>query len=71
MGSFKDKVLGIFNIGTGRLKQGLARDTQDPGLDREGVVQEFKGRTQKTVGEVKDKIGNAFHEVGSKIKRSG
>jgi uncharacterized protein YjbJ (UPF0337 family) len=70
MGALKDKLKGGANIGAGRIKQGLARDTRDRRLDAEGASQETRGRVRKTVGDVKEAAGNAVHSIASRIKRS-
>ena len=71
MGALKDKVRGAANVGTGRLKQGLARDLGDRRMNSAGRAQETKGYAQRTMGEVKQTVGNFINKIGSFIKNSG
>ena len=71
MGSMMDRVRGRGNVGAGRLKQGLSRDTHDESLAADGARQELRGNAQRMIGEVKDAIGRTFHRLGSRVRRSG
>ena len=71
MGSTKDKIRGMANTGVGRLKQGLAKDTGDDGMDAEGKTQELKGGVQRAIGNAKDAVGSVMHRIGAAVKRSG
>ncbi len=63
MGSTADKIKGMANEAVGNVKQGIARATNDPKLEAEGVVQERKGEAQQTVGKAKDAVKNTIDRI--------
>ncbi len=71
MNSFMDKVRGLFNQVTGRIKQSMSKGTGDKRLENEGNVQELKGKGQKIVGHTKDIVGDVTDGVRETFKKTG
>lgn len=70
MGSTTDKIKGTANEAIGKAKQGLGEATGSEKLKGEGVVQEIKGKGQKTMGDAKDAAKEAIDRAASAAKRS-
>ena len=63
MGEFTDKVKGVANEVTGKVKQAVGRDGNDPSLEAEGAAQEGKGHVQQTVGNAKGAVKDAVDKL--------
>ena len=70
MGSTTDKIKGTANEAIGKAKQGVGEATGSEKLKGEGVVQEIKGKGQKTMGDAKDAAKEAIDREASAAKRS-
>lgn len=55
--STRDKVEGVTNQVTGKVKELAGKITDDPNLEAEGVVEEIAGKVQEKIGEVKKVLG--------------
>lgn len=67
MSSTTDKIRGTANEAVGSLKRSIGRVTGNRDLQAEGVAQQTKGRTQKTVGEAKDGIRNVADRINKSL----
>jgi uncharacterized protein YjbJ (UPF0337 family) len=56
MSSTTDKLKGAANDAMGKAKEGAGRVVNDDEMKAEGLAQQAKGKTQKTVGEAKDSV---------------
>ena len=65
----KDEAKGKFDQAKGKVKQGIGKATGDERLHGEGVADEASGEVQEGVGKLKDKVGNAVKDLGSRIKK--
>jgi uncharacterized protein YjbJ (UPF0337 family) len=63
MSSTTDKISGVANEATGKVKQTIGRAVGSDKLEAEGLAQEAKGEAQKLVGETKGAIKNAANKV--------
>jgi uncharacterized protein YjbJ (UPF0337 family) len=63
MGEFTDKIKGVANELTGKGKQAVGRETDDPSLEAEGAAQEGKGHFQQAVGTAKGKVKDAIDKL--------
>jgi len=59
MSSTTDKIKGVANQATGKIKQGVGEATDDQELKGEGRLQEAKGKVQKAVGDAKSAVKKA------------
>jgi uncharacterized protein YjbJ (UPF0337 family) len=69
MGSTSDKIKGTANEAIGKAKQGVGEATGSDKLKGEGVVQEVKGKGQKTMGDAKDAAKDAIDRAAAAAKR--
>lgn len=53
----------------GKVKQGVAKITNDPDLHDEGVADEAAGKLQDSFGQARRDVGNAIKDVGNAIKK--
>jgi len=65
MGSTTDKIKGTANEAIGKAKQGIGEATGNERLEGEGVIQEVKGKGQKTVGDAKDAAKDAINRAAA------
>jgi uncharacterized protein YjbJ (UPF0337 family) len=65
MGSTTDKIKGAANEAIGKAKQGIGEATGNERLEGEGVLQEVKGKGQKTVGDAKDAAKDALNRAAA------
>ena len=65
MGSTTDKIKGTANEAIGKAKKGLGEATGDEQLEGEGVMQEVKGKGQKTVGDAKETAKDALDRAAA------
>ena len=66
MSSTTDKVKGTANEAMGKAKQKIGEATGSERLEGEGVVQEVKGKGQKTLGDAKDLAKDAMDRAAAK-----
>jgi uncharacterized protein YjbJ (UPF0337 family) len=65
MGSTADKIKGTANEGIGKAKKKLGEAAGDEQLEGEGVMQEVKGKGQKTVGDTKEAAKDAMDRAAA------
>jgi uncharacterized protein YjbJ (UPF0337 family) len=63
MSALTDKIKGVANEVTGKGKQAIGRESNDPDLEAEGAAQEGKGHIQQAVGKGKDAVKNAIDKL--------
>ncbi len=63
----KEHVTGKIDELKGKVKQGVGKATDDPGLQGEGLVDELKGKVKQGFGDLKEGIKDADKEAGSDI----
>ena len=56
MGSTTDKIKGMANEATGKVRRAAGDATDDPQMEADGAGQEAKGKLQQAKGEAKDAI---------------
>lgn len=56
--SGNDKVKGALHRAKGKVKQVGGKATDNPKLEREGVVEKFKGKVRTKIGQIKKVFGN-------------
>ena len=66
MGATADKIKGTTNEAIGKAKQGIGEATGSERLEGEGVIQEFKGKGQKAVGDAKDATKDAVNKAAAR-----
>ncbi len=65
MGSTADKIIGIANEAIGKIKKRLGEATGDEQVEGEGVMQEVKGKGQKTAGDAKEAAKDAMNRAAA------
>ena len=65
MGSTADKIKGMANEAIGKVKKRLGGATGDEQVEGEGVMQEMKGKGQKTVGDAKEAAKDAIDRAAA------
>jgi uncharacterized protein YjbJ (UPF0337 family) len=55
--SSRDKATGKFHELRGKVKETVARATNDPQLEAEGQVEKIGGKVQKKIGQVEKVLG--------------
>jgi uncharacterized protein YjbJ (UPF0337 family) len=63
----KEQITGKVDELKGKVKQGIGKATDDPGLQAEGVVDEAKGKVKQAYGDVKGAIKRTDKGVGSDV----
>lgn len=63
----KEQVTGKVDELKGKVKQGIGKTTDDPGLQAEGVVDEAKGKLKQAYGNVKDAIKGSDKKAGTEV----
>lgn len=63
----KQNVTGKVDELKGKVKQGIGKATNDPGLEAEGVVDETKGKLKQAYGDAKDAVKKADKNAGTDI----
>ena len=63
----KEHVTGKVDELKGKVKQGIGKATDDPGLQGEGMVDEAKGKVKQAYGDAKDAVKHADKHAGSDI----
>lgn len=58
MGELVDKIKGNTNEAIGKAKQAIGKNQRDERLEKEGVLQEGKGKAQQLAGKVKGALGD-------------
>lgn len=78
MNSQSDNLKGTFNSSVGKVKKIAGQVTDDKNLENTGLAQENKGKGQKMVGAIKEKVQKssramreAIEKVGRKIQIKG
>jgi uncharacterized protein YjbJ (UPF0337 family) len=56
MGSTADKLKGMANEATGKVKQAVGKAVGNDRMRADGTMQERKGEVQQTVGKTKDTV---------------
>jgi len=63
MSEFTDKVKGVANEVTGKVKQAIGDTSNDPSLEAEGAAQEGKGHVQQGIGNAKGAVKGAVDKL--------
>jgi uncharacterized protein YjbJ (UPF0337 family) len=63
----KEQVTGKLDELKGKVKQGIGKATDDPGLQGEGVLDEAKGNVKQAYGDLRDAIKHADKDAGSEV----
>jgi uncharacterized protein YjbJ (UPF0337 family) len=63
----KEQVTGKLDELKGKVKQGIGKATDDPGLQGEGVLDEAKGKLKQAYGNVKDAIKDSDKTAGTDV----
>jgi uncharacterized protein YjbJ (UPF0337 family) len=63
----KEQVTGKMDELKGKVKQGIGKATDDPGLQGEGVLDEAKGKLKQAYGNVKDAIKDSDKTAGTDV----
>jgi uncharacterized protein YjbJ (UPF0337 family) len=70
MGSTADKVKGTADEAIGKAKQGIGQAVGSDKLQGEGVIQEVKGKGEKTLGDVKDATKDAVNKAAAAANKN-
>ena len=70
MGATADKIKGTANEAIGKAKQGIGEATGSDRLQGEGVIQEVKGKGQKTMGDAKQATKDVVNSAASTTNRN-
>jgi uncharacterized protein YjbJ (UPF0337 family) len=63
----KEQVTGKVDELKGKVKQGIGKATDDPGLQGEGVLDETKGKLKQAYGNVKEAIKDSDKAAGTDV----
>ena len=63
----KEHVTGKADELKGKVKQGIGKVTNDPGVQTEGIVDEAKGKLKQKVGDLKGAVKHADKKAGSDV----
>jgi len=63
----KEQLTGKVDELKGKVKQGIGKATDDPGLQGEGVLDEAKGKVKQAYGDLKDAIKHTDKQAGSEV----
>lgn len=63
MSSIEDKIKGVANQVTGKVKEEVGHMTNDKELEGEGVAQNLKGKVQKATGDAKDAVKSGIDKL--------
>jgi len=63
----KEQVTGKVDELKGKVKQGIGKATDDPGLQGEGVLDETKGKLKQAYGNVKESIKDSDKAAGTDL----
>jgi uncharacterized protein YjbJ (UPF0337 family) len=63
----KEHVTGKKDELKGKVKQGIGKATDDPGLQGEGVLDETKGKLKQAYGDLKGAIKHSDKKAGSDV----
>ncbi|AQS91039.1 CsbD family protein [Gluconobacter sp. LMG 1744] len=63
MSSIEDKIKGVANQVTGKIKEEVGHVTNDEKLEAEGIAQNLKGKVQKGVGDAKDTVKSGIDKL--------
>ncbi|MQR97912.1 CsbD family protein [Gluconobacter aidae] len=63
MSSMEDRIKGVANQVTGKIKEEVGHVTNDKKLEAEGVAQNLKGKVQKTAGDAKDAVKSGIDKL--------
>ncbi|MFE3838454.1 CsbD family protein [Pseudogemmobacter sonorensis] len=63
MSSTSDRIKGVANEATGKVKQAFGRATGNEKLEAEGIAQEVKGEGQQIKGKAKDAVKNVVDKA--------
>ena len=69
MGSATDKIKGYANQVAGNVKQGVGKVVGSEEMQVKGGAQEFKGKAQVAVGDVKETIKDGANKAAAEINR--
>jgi uncharacterized protein YjbJ (UPF0337 family) len=70
MGATTDKIKGVTNEAVGKAKQGVGEAVGSDRLKGEGVIQEVKGKGQKTVGDAKEAAKDAANKTAAAANKN-
>lgn len=65
----RDEIEGKIYQAKGKVKQGVGDLTGDRQLEDDGAADEVSGEVQEKFGTAKRKIGEAFEDLGDRIKK--
>ncbi|HEY1948657.1 MAG TPA: CsbD family protein [Bryobacteraceae bacterium] len=65
----KEQVTGKLDQLKGKVKQGIGKATDDPGLQGEGVLDETKGKLKQAYGNLKDTIKDSDKAAGTDVNK--
>jgi uncharacterized protein YjbJ (UPF0337 family) len=69
MGATADKVKGATNEAIGKAKQGVGEAVGSDKMQREGAIQEVKGKGQKAMGDAKEATKDAINKTAAAANR--
>ena len=70
MSATTDKIKGVTNEAVGKAKQGVGEAVGSDRLTGEGVIQEVKGKGQKTVGDAKEAAKDAVNKTAAAANKN-
>ena len=66
MGSGTDKIKGVANQVSGKVKEGVGKAIGNEQMQVEGMAQQVKGKTQRKIGEAKSAVKDVADKVSDK-----
>jgi uncharacterized protein YjbJ (UPF0337 family) len=63
----KEQVTGKLDELKGKVKQGVGKATDDPGLQGEGLLDEAKGKVKQAYGDLKDAVKHSDKKAGTEV----
>jgi uncharacterized protein YjbJ (UPF0337 family) len=63
----KEQVTGKLDELKGKVKQGVGKATDNPGLQGEGLLDEAKGKVKEAYGDVKDAVKHTDKKAGTEV----
>lgn len=69
MSSTTDKIKGVANQVGGKVKEGIGKAIGNEQMQAEGLGQQAKGKVQQKMGEAKDAVKDAAHDLADTVDR--
>lgn len=63
----KEQITGKLDELKGKVKQGIGKTTDDPGLQGEGIADEAKGKLKQAYGNLKDAIKDSDKKADADV----